>query len=171
MSKNTKNIFKLKSIKENLASSSIHGLPNIIKNKYKLFKVMWIVFFLVSLGVSVEFINRSIADFFDHSVTTKMLIQHRNKLIFPIVNICNLNFMSTDYSKEVSQMFFGSASPPLNLSQYAKVFANYVIKSKGYDKTLLGHSINEIFIQCQFNQINCDLYQDFDQFYDVNYVS
>jgi hypothetical protein len=132
---NQKNI--ISSIRETLEASSIHGIPNMTRNSYYWIKLMWLFFFLVSLGSCCWFIADVMAEYQENKVNSKIVVVNENKLIFPVVSICNSNFFKGKMSinrKEIN------------------IF-----------------SINESIIECRFNQIECNVGQDFEYFYDVNF--
>ena len=159
----------LNSIKVSLEGSSIHGIPNILRNDNNSIKFMWMICFLISTGVCGYSLSLSIIDYFEYNVITKISIKERDKMIFPIVSICNLNLFATPYSNNVSNFMFKTTFPFYNQMLAAKAWSNMVIKNYGFDRTNLGYSIKEFMINCQFNQIKCDLEQDFEYFYDINY--
>lgn len=63
------------SVKETLESSSIHALPNIVRNKYYTIKFIWIVCFLGSSAACGFLIFQSITDYFNYDVVTKIEVK------------------------------------------------------------------------------------------------
>ena len=85
------------SIKSTLEGSSIHALPNIVRNKHIFLKIFWFVCFLASSGGLGYFMSLTISDYLTWPVITNIEINHVQQLTFPIVTICNLNgFKSLD---------------------------------------------------------------------------
>lgn len=80
----------IKSNIETLESSSVHAIPNIIRNKFYTVKVMWILcFFISSIGCAI-FIWDSICDYLNFDVITNVKIDYVNKLKFPMITICSV---------------------------------------------------------------------------------
>ena len=120
------NQLKHKIIKANiktLKSSSVHAIPNIIKNKFNSIKVVWTIFFLTSSGFCAWFIYKSISDYLSFDVVTNIQINYANKIKFPMISICLI--------------------------------------SNGNIKFL-----NEILLNCIYNNQNCDLANDFELYHD-----
>ena len=87
--------------KETLESSSVHALPNIIRNRFYPVKIMWVIcFFGSSIGCAM-FISKSISDYLNYDVITNIKIDYVNKLKFPMITICNTNIQKT---KNISNM-------------------------------------------------------------------
>jgi hypothetical protein len=68
------------SVKETLESSSIHALPNIVRNKYYTIKFVWLVCFVLSSAACSFFIFHSISDYFRYDIVTKIEIKNMNSL-------------------------------------------------------------------------------------------
>ena len=68
------------SIKETLESSSIHALPNIVRNKFYTIKFVWTVCFIASSGICGFFIFQSISDYFNYDVVTEIEVKKLNSI-------------------------------------------------------------------------------------------
>jgi hypothetical protein len=66
----------INSLKETLESSSIHALPNIVRNKYYTIKFVWIVCFLSSSAACGFLIFQSISDYFEYDIVTKIEVKN-----------------------------------------------------------------------------------------------
>jgi hypothetical protein len=152
----------IKSTKETLESSSIHAIPNIVRNEHYLIKMVWLIFFLVSSSFCAYFIQESIADYLNYDVITKIDIKYETKLKFPIISICNINPFNSEYFKETYPQF-----SELGMEH------SYLSKAIAYDhenRTLLGKKFNEFVINCAI-KINksCKNESLFEHYYDVNH--
>lgn len=154
---------------DTLSSSTIHAIPRITQNRFFIIKVMWMICFLISSGVCSWFITKSIMDYLKYEVVSNIEINYQERLIFPIVSICDLNMFATSYANEVNFLLFRSHMPPINLSITAKILSNILLQSIGFDKTKLGNSLDNMIITCKFNGIDCNLGNDFEPYFDVNY--
>ena len=68
------------SVKETLESSSIHALPNIVRNKYFTIKFVWVLCFLLSSAACGYFVFQSIADYLSFEVVTQIEVKNLNSL-------------------------------------------------------------------------------------------
>ncbi len=159
----------LNSIKESLENSTIHAIPNILRNKYQTIRFMWLLCFIISAGVCGYSIFLSLSDYLEYEVVSQIKIKDENKIIFPIVSICNLNLFATPYSNNVSYFLFNTTFPNYAQAISAKARSQSIIQNYGFNRTNLGYHIKDFMINCQFNQIKCDLEKDFEYFYDLNY--
>jgi hypothetical protein len=169
MSKN--NIWQniIASTRETLESSSIHAIPNISRNKYYTIKLTWTIFFLVSVSFCGYSIYSSISDYLNYNVITNIKIKQTNKIKFPVVTICNLNFYATNLSFIASKTLFNTTRPNLNLITLAQTWTSSLTDLFGIDKKALGHSVHDTLVSCKFNQLDCVINEDFEYFYDVIY--
>ena len=68
------------SAKETLESSSIHALPNIVRNKYFTIKFVWVLCFLLSSAACGYFVFQSISDYLNFDVVTKIEVKNLNSI-------------------------------------------------------------------------------------------
>jgi hypothetical protein len=161
--KNKKEIIDL--TKQTLEGSSIHAIPNIIRNKFYLVKIVWLACFLVSFGFCCWFMVRSINDYLTFSVTSQFEIKYENQLKFPIITICSLNFVKSNILNQKIRENFGYY-PSFSLINMAKVKSRELF----YSNSLDGFYLNETVMNCRYNNMECNFINDFeDQFYDFNY--
>ena len=90
---------------KSLESSSIHAVPNIIRNDNLIIKFIWFLCFIISTSVCVWFIIIGLNDFFKFDVTTKIDVVYKSEIIFPVISICNLNQFTTSYSKNILKKY------------------------------------------------------------------
>ncbi len=72
--KNKKNKI-ISSIRETIESSSVHAIPNISRNKYKLIKIVWFFFFLASSSICGYLIFLTIDDYLSREIVTKIIVK------------------------------------------------------------------------------------------------
>ena len=81
----------LKRISDLVETSSIHGLPNIVRTRRILIKIIWSLAFLASFSYAIISIINVVDDYLSYSVVVKMeLVQDYNQE-FPQVTVCNNN--------------------------------------------------------------------------------
>jgi hypothetical protein len=152
--------------KETLESSSVHGIGNIIRNRFYFIKIIWVLCVLASTGVASWLIQKMISDYLNYDVISKTTIKFETKLVFPIVSICNLNPFTTDYANQIF-LNISNENPDL-LSELEASKLKHVI-AKLSNQTSLGSTLDATILKCQFNFEDCDLATDFEQYYDINY--
>ena len=86
--KNLSKKLKKRTIKP-IESLTIHGLPNLFKKKSILIKLIWLILFLASLGVSAYFVYNTIVEYLRYEVTTVVRSINQNEIDFPVITICN----------------------------------------------------------------------------------
>ena len=122
----------IETLNETVDLTSIHGIPNIVKNKNILTKIMWIIFFLGSVGVCGWFLVTSFLSFFNFDYVTNIEFTYQNQIIFPIVSFCLLK------SKSPNNLFSGGINDVLVTCSYqldtcnsTNDFVSYLDKNYG----------------------------------------
>jgi hypothetical protein len=68
------------SVKESVENSSIHGLPNIVRNECIVIKIIWVVCFFLSASVCGFFIFQTIADYLNYDIVTVIQVKKPNSI-------------------------------------------------------------------------------------------
>ena len=167
---------------------STHGLPNLSRTKYKFIKFMWSCLTILSAGLSIYFIVKTLSEYADFNVTTevKLIYSDNQPIEFPSVSICNYNQFSTDFSLQLIDELiktkfnysfneiFDPNFPNQNLTFMAKYYLKHneskylfqnVNMSKREEYTL---SIRDSLKYCRFANSICN-YTDFDWFFNSKY--
>jgi len=82
------------------SSSTSHGYPNIFRTDKWLIKIMWFLFILLSTGFCFYMVTKSVMDYLNHDVVTKIRVFNEAPIEFPTITICNLNPFTTNASIE-----------------------------------------------------------------------
>jgi hypothetical protein len=104
-----------------------------------------------------------------YDVTTKIQIKPKNPITFPIIKVCDANFFSTEYAKQLINEYFNSSGiqNPLNVStsnkKYIRSYLNFLrdlvkMKSSGLskeEKKKLSMEFGKIMISCSFGNAEC----------------
>jgi len=61
--------------KEAIMNSTIHALPNIFKSKRTVFKIMWFLFFFISIGFNFQFLVKCIHEYLLYETVTQIDIR------------------------------------------------------------------------------------------------
>lgn len=72
-------------------STSFHGLHNIVRNRSKIHKVIWLVVVLGSVSLVIWQIYSRLVNYLTWPTTTSVEVQYVEKIEFPAVTFCNLN--------------------------------------------------------------------------------
>jgi hypothetical protein len=173
-------------IQEVLSDSTMHGLPNVINSQSLVLKLMWLAFLIASIGFFTKFSYNSVANFLNYEVTTKIRRVYESPTVFPTISICNKNKFTTDFGidtiKKIIEFF---NTPNLfdknvlnNLTQEDRYrhSDNTIVRAENAvteysieDKKKLGHSIDDFLIECKFDDIFCNVTQDFIWYFDANF--
>ena len=98
--KNKSNNFKSKILEKTMDSMetwTTHGLPNIIRSKNIVLKIVWFILFLMSVGLTCYRLFKTVIEYLEFSVTTEVRSINVNEIEFPTITICNSNQVSTEY--------------------------------------------------------------------------
>uniref|UniRef100_A0A2K5CZY0 Bile acid-sensitive ion channel n=1 Tax=Aotus nancymaae TaxID=37293 RepID=A0A2K5CZY0_AOTNA len=77
-------------------STSFHGVHNIVQNRSKIRKVLWLVVVLGSVSLVIWQIYSRLVNYFTWPTTTSIEVQYVEKMEFPAVTFCNLNRFQTE---------------------------------------------------------------------------
>jgi hypothetical protein len=86
--------------------STTHGIGPLLKQKYIFFKVMWIIFFLVSASLCTWMVIQSILEFMEFKVTTNIELVNDKDAYFPSVSICSKLIHTFFEFKKKSKIIF-----------------------------------------------------------------
>lgn len=174
MDKPIKSIKLKKTFVKVLSESTAHGIPNFIKNEKNPIKMMWALFFLISIGLCAYLIISDIIIYFNYEVVTKIRQVNEFPSHFPTISICNVNYFTTDealaYLKQVGSnlnypdIFDDNVSNSLNSSYLKQTGLLYFLNGLGNTQKLndtakqaLGYRLEDFMLDCQFIYQTCDL--------------
>lgn len=159
---------KLKeTVKQRLESSSLIIFPNIVKNDSKILKIIWLILSFVSAGFCSMLIIKNVNDYLSYQVITKTNVNYETKLKFPVVSICN-SFSQEAYDLVELNKSAIQSLPNFEYNYYTRIYLKYY-KNKGINITKMGKSLKETMFRCSFMQHPCNVSQDFEEYYDMNY--
>ena len=85
--KNTLNQIKYV-LTETALNTTAHAIPNIIRSKLLVLKLLWFISLLISSGGCAYLMYRTIASYLEFEVVTKISINREIPSLFPTVTIC-----------------------------------------------------------------------------------
>lgn len=140
-------------LKEVLYNSLSQAIIKIFQTPYIALKVFLIIFVLISSGITSYLVVESCIEYFSYGVSTTSRTLYENPTLFPKVTFCNVNWFTTEYAYNLTQMnvTFGQVSS----------FSNE-------EKQKLGHDLNDILFECKFNYDSCNS-SDFVWSFDPDY--
>ncbi len=138
-----------KSLTEIVLSSSIHGIPNILRKKQLAYKLLWIFSTFISTIICVWFLyDTIIVKYLSYSVVTKIETIYEQPTIFPTISICTTKsdyFRNNDLNKTFKYCWFSYDTKCFTSPE--KYFNGYEDSEFGYcyrfnsGKNMTGHSI------------------------------
>ena len=147
-------------------SSSIHAIPNIIRNKYILIKIIWLICFMVSFSGCTWFMIKSINDYLKYDVVTRIRVKYVNEIKFPVIGICNLKILNKQLDNEL--MMIKRYPYKLNKLKLMQI-RSYATSLYYENKSATYFDPDDFIIDCYFGYVNCDKTNDFQIYYDFKY--
>ena len=168
---------------QNMETTPIHGLPNIVRTKYWYMRLFWILFFSVFAGFGTWLIIKAIMDYCEYPVVSSVAENVEQQPDFPSVTICNLDALATSYAdsymdKTLFELF--KINPDeintrtIAIHNQLRQYVLNKISDPAFDyahKQKFGYSIDETLIDCHYNDENClrNTSLDFTWYYSYKY--
>ncbi len=95
-----------RSLKEIFLSSTIHGIPNILRAKHLTVQIIWLVCFIVSICSCSYFIIANILEFLEYRALTTMKVISERKIEFPTISFCTYPELEKSIDEIVIQVRF-----------------------------------------------------------------
>ena len=146
--------------KENLLkwfeSTSIHGLSNINRSKYLIFKILWMIILLISTTACFYIIINSLIDYLKYDVVTKIRIHSETPTDFPMIYICPKN----PFLKKNSIEWINKTTNITNLFYKEDLFYIFklIFSNQNYSDSIkksFGYSLDEMMIKCFIGSAEC----------------
>ncbi len=161
-------------ISNTFENSSIHAIPNIVRNESYLIKIIWIIFLLGSTGYCAYLVYQSVMNYLSFDVVSLNRIYPKKEVQFPTVTICNVNPFTTSFSKQFMENLLNDSlyenknpkeSHKLNLFYKRYTAGLTSIDLNETTQTKFGYSLNETLLSCVYNYADCSIEKDFQQYY------
>jgi hypothetical protein len=173
--------------KENLKNEISRGIYKILVNPHTSVKIFWVIFILISIGLSSFLVVKTFLAYFAYEVFTTTRIIFETSAPFPKVTICNQNQFSTKYALEFlsetndmhlpgtnifNRSHMGKLTPLERFNLINKIYflATSRMLSRNFTdekRKMLGQNLNDILFTCSFNNQKCtadDFVWKFDRF-------
>ena len=153
--------------RETLESSSIHAIPNIVRNRFYIIKFVWFLFFLASVSSCGWFMYKTIVEYLNYETVSKTEIKYQPMLKFPIVSVCNLNMFNTDEENKFVYSLYQNEYP--DLTSVVNSISKYIVLTQHEKQNLSRSTLNETILSCVFNLNSCKNDNDIELFFDPIY--
>ena len=134
-------------LKDVLYNSLAQAIIKIFLTPYLILKAFLFVFVVVSTSLASYSVIQSIMIYFSFGVSTTSRTIFEMPTLFPKVTFCNVNEKATEYAYNISLTNGGSSTE---------------------ERKKFGHDLEDILIECLFNDIECDE-TNFTWSYDSNF--
>lgn len=101
---------KMDNINEILMSTTIHGVPKLIKNQHKLLKLIWLICICMSVCGMGFFLTKSLINYFQYEVITNINVYRDKVAQFPAVTFCIHSTRDTTLDKILISCKFNTLS-------------------------------------------------------------
>jgi hypothetical protein len=112
---------------ELLETSTLHGIPNIVRTKSLFILIMWSSFTVLSACYGSYFVFKSIVDYLKYDTVTKIEIINEKVVQFPAISICTIPILNTTINEIVIKSYFDD----LLQSNFSDYFEEYADPLKG----------------------------------------
>ena len=170
-----------KNCKEWMEKTTGHAMANIVGTDIVILKIIWLIAWLIGLGLTIFLITQSLIDYYSYQVVSQSKIVNQRPMLFPKVTFCNIDPFSSNYSvtylanvirneaKFANKVTASGAITDLDLVNYfvlneenlLEVSKLQVRNENDTTKISLGHSKTEFIIQCLYDNVECSIENDF----------
>ena len=138
---------------------TFHGFHNIASAKYKLTRILWIIFFCTSLGLFLTTAVENIVVYYKFGTVVSSKTNFESPMIFPSVLICSLNTFSRDstvFENILSKFNKTESIYDQNDPELRYFIRTYIGVEFSLDQIQnLSLSMDEMLISCYFNGEPC----------------
>jgi hypothetical protein len=135
-------------IKSIVEDSTIHGIPRLVKPNSWISKIAWMLFFIASISYCIYLILTAIFVYLQYNTVTSIETITDMPADFPVITICNLNQLQTNYSFDLIRKY--SKSPFENYMKNFFINRESTLYNDTYKKSL-SYSLDESLISCFIN--------------------
>lgn len=152
--------------------TTLHAIPNVVVTKYVFIKIMWILFFLVSVAFCIYMVVRVITIYQQFNLSSSIRDMPQEKMNFPSIWFCNPNFMTTPEATQylteyylkndnVTLTDFDSYFDFANVTDfYSFYWPSYQTFDPKFNEILrssFSYSLEDMVINCELGSKPCNL--------------
>lgn len=154
-----------------LVGSTITGLSNIKRARFKLIKIIWVLCMIASLAGCSRMIIDLVLRYFKYSVNVSLKIKSASSQNFPAVTFCNLNPFDLSKSGSIlDQILMENNLKNYSDPQLVRTLVKSKIAGNFIHKNSIGFCLKDMLLSCYFNDQECHD-SDFVPFYDFDFVN
>jgi hypothetical protein len=151
--------------------STAHGILPAVNPTSRIFRIIWLVCLVCSLGICVYMVYRVIALYLQWGLIVKIEEKDVNELLFPAISICNINPFVTPEAFVYLRDYYNTNYKVniTNFSEFAKLVQNktvpyetdwifYQTFDPNFNQTLkksFGYSAEQRIRNCKINTKAC----------------
>jgi hypothetical protein len=153
---------------ETLTTSTIHGLPNLIRSNRKVVKILWTICFLISSGLCAYLVIESLLSYLKFCVVTSVRVFNEPSSEFPAIVLCNKNNYNNEFYEELvknSILNFSSIhlydtkkvnDAQIELENMRIKISSYLMSKTQQERKEKGIPLDQLLISCQHFNKMCD---------------
>lgn len=159
--------------------SSCHGFPNIIRTNRLLIRIIWFLSMITSIVFCSFFVSRTINQFLEFDVVTKIQQINQKYLELPMITLCqqDQNKLRTKYAKEFLKQYLNKTDEEIQYIKQSDIDNSFIYILNNFPNEIkykMGFSLKDVIFECRSNDIiYCDLDNDikliFHPFYGLCY--
>ena len=182
---------KIRAILDDVQSELLRSCFKIFETPYLIVSAFLFLFIIISSSLAGYLVIQTILSYLSYEVTTTTRTIYESSSAFPKITICNCNPFTSRHSIEFLRRVNSEINSDIDMFNETQInMLNYTVKSTFFlsiynaanramlnlsddDKKRLGHSLDDILIDCQFNGEACnasDFEWKFDKFFGNCYV-
>ncbi len=96
-----------KSLLELATKSRVYGVSNLIRSKYLIQKIIWILFLVISASLAIRNTLEHVKSYLDYKVITVVKTEYEQPSLFPVVSFCNFKNTTKKLSDLIQKCSFG----------------------------------------------------------------
>ena len=159
-------------------TTTFNGLSNFFSQNTKIIKILWFLFIIVSLILCLNQIVEQLQDFFKYEVKSKISYVIEYPTSFPVVSVCNSNFLNTEFGSNFSRntlesYLSSSNNSAINAYLQSLFVQRYLVQTNAniLNETtkrklgLFGDEYKKSVINCIFDGTLCTM-NNFEWYYD-----
>ena len=165
-------------------SVTYHCYPKIFKEKtHFAARLIWILVFFSFTGLTSYILLRNVLAYFEYNVVSTVEVINESPTFFPTVTICDSNPFSTFQAETLIRQLIADDQSALNLSNMSYIdvlayyeYVAYITKQFVYvpeygdaNRRILGFNLSDLVQTCRFNNIPCNLSNDFHWLFHFDY--
>jgi hypothetical protein len=162
-------------LNESVMSNAGYALHRVVKKDFLLIRLMWLISLLLLSALCSFLIVKTVGNYLNYEVVTKIKIVNENPSPFPTISICNLNPIDREnaqkYMLQILQKIPDKPSLELNLiaQRFHSISNFYELIKNNSDPVHLQSPLGNMILACHYNfGVKCNE-SDFEWFYDFYY--